>query len=282
MKKNLYRPVTGRTYSLFGNDVTTKEYYATVRQIMNDLLERYPDQRMLLMHIQKASGIKFGKKKSSLIDPVLIAHIKETIGKRLYSYTAGVKDHLRNLSISQRLDPTLKTKEFQYHLYMLEIDLVNRLYKEPFSKSEYKFALLPHCLRDFRPDCKSVPGEFEHVCSGCTDDCFIRLGSVLLRKYSIHPHISVSIDLESLFKRLKSDHPSIGALGIACIPELVQGMRLCIKLDIPPVGIPLNANRCARWMKETRGSSFDLKELEDLINTASSGTDKINEPYKKL
>jgi hypothetical protein len=49
------------------------------------------------------------------------------------------------------------------------------------------------------------------------------------------------------------------------VPELAQGMRECIKLDIPPVGIPLDANRCARWMKQARESSFNLKELEALI-----------------
>jgi hypothetical protein len=73
------------------------------------------------------------------------------------------------------------------------------------------------------------------------------------------------MDLEKLFKRLKAEHPSIGALGIACVPELVNGMRICINLDIPPVGVPLDANRCARWMKQAYESSFNLKMLEALI-----------------
>jgi hypothetical protein len=42
-------------------------------------------------------------------------------------------------------------------------------------------------------------------------------------------------------------------------------MRLCIKLGIPPVGIPLDANRCARWMKKAHESSFNIKELEKLV-----------------
>jgi hypothetical protein len=73
------------------------------------------------------------------------------------------------------------------------------------------------------------------------------------------------MDLDKLFKKIKAEHQSVGALGIACVPELVQGMRLCIKLDIPPVGIPLDANRCARWMKQCRESSFNLRELEKLV-----------------
>ncbi len=172
---------------------------------------------------------------------------------------------MRTLPLSQRFDSTLRTKEEQYHLYMLEIELVNRIYKESFKHSEYKFALIAHCLRDFRPDCRSVSGDIESICKGCTKECFIHLGSLLLKKYGIRPYISVTMDLEELFKRLKAKHQSIGALGIACVPELVNGMRLCIQLDIPPVGVPLDANRCARWMKQVHESSFNLIELENLI-----------------
>jgi hypothetical protein len=73
------------------------------------------------------------------------------------------------------------------------------------------------------------------------------------------------MDLDKLFKKIKSEHPSAGAMGIACVPELVSGMRLCIKLNIAPVGIPLDANRCARWMGRAHESSFNLEELESLI-----------------
>jgi hypothetical protein len=148
---------------------------------------------------------------------------------------------------------------------MLEIELVNRIYREEFKRSEYKFALIAHCLRDFRPDCRSVKGDIEAVCQGCTEDCLIRLGSVLLEKYGIKPYISVEIDQERLFRRLKQEHPSIGALGIACIPELAMGMRLCLRTGISPIGIPLNANRCARWMSQAHETSFNLEQLEELL-----------------
>jgi hypothetical protein len=163
------------------------------------------------------------------------------------------------------MDSTLTTSEEKYHLYMLEIELVNRIYKEDFKRAEYKFALLAHCLRDFRPAGRSVAGDFEAVCRGCTEDCLIHLGSVLLKKYGIEPYISVEMEQERLFKRLKREHPSIGALGIACIPELAMGMRLCLHTGIPPVGIPLNANRCARWMDQAHETSFSLEQLEELL-----------------
>jgi hypothetical protein len=91
------------------------------------------------------------------------------------------------------------------------------------------------------------------------------MGSALMKKYGINPYIAVEMDREKLFKKLKEEHPSVGALGVACVPELAMGMRLCIKSGIPPIGIPLDANRCARWMGRAHESSFNLEELEKLI-----------------
>ncbi|UCG79258.1 MAG: DUF116 domain-containing protein [Nitrospirota bacterium] len=255
----------GKTYSLFGDEVSADKYYITIRSLIDALLRLCPDKEKLLMHVQRAGGSRPGRKNISSIDNGLISSIKAEAREKLSAYTTGVKGHLRSMSLGQRMDPVLRTKEPQYHLYMLEIELVNRMYRDEFKRCDYKFALLPHCLRDFRPDCASVPADVEEACMGCTDECFINLGGELMKKYDIHPYISVNMDLEGLFRKLRSEHPSIGALGVACVPELAQGMRLCIKLGIPPVGIPLNANRCARWMKEARESSFDIRELEELI-----------------
>jgi hypothetical protein len=257
----------GKTYSLYGSSTETDNYYSLIKKLTDHLLEQCPDVQMLLAQIQRASGnSSFLKKLSSRqVDYKFISYIKKTLKDSLAVYTTGVKGHLRTLPLSKRFDGILRTKEYQYHLYMIEIELVNRIYSERFSRSDYKFALIAHCLRDFRPECKAVSGDYESICKGCTKDCFIHLGSALLKKYGIHPFISVSIDLDKLFKKIKSEHQSVSALGIACVPELAQGMRLCIKLGIPPVGIPLDANRCARWMKECREGAFSLKELEDLI-----------------
>jgi hypothetical protein len=260
-----YKAVSGKTYSLFGPDASTDRYFRTVRAVADSLSARCPDQRSLLLHVQKAGGMRLKKGPGYASDDKLIALIRKTLHDALQPYTLAVKKHLKSIPISQRFDKTIRTPEERYHLYMLEIELVNRIYREAFRKSGYRFALLPHCLRDFRPRCGSVPGDMEYVCMGCTEDCFIRLGSRLLKKYGVEPYISITIDQEKLFRRLKAEHPDIGALGVACVPELAQAMRLCIKLGIAPIGIPLSANRCARWMKQAHETSFSLEELEELV-----------------
>jgi len=260
------RPLQGKTYSLYGSESDTVNYYKVIRKLTDEFLLKCRDEKDLLHHLQKAGGNRslISKLSGKQIDKDLVSFIKLTLKSSLSVYTPCVKSHLKKIPISQKLDPVIKTKEYQYHLYMIEIELINRIYKEDFKHSKYKFALIPHCLRDFRPECKAVAGDYESVCRGCTKDCFIHLGTALLKQYDIHPFISVSMDLDKLFKKIKSEQGSAGALGIACVPELAMGMRLCIKLGIPPMGIPLDANRCARWMKTAHESSFNIQELEKL------------------
>lgn len=261
-----YKPVEGKTYSLFADCGDSESYYAEIKRLADTFLRECPGEKELLEMIRKAGkgslpaepGIKTPHGET-------LRFVMETLRQSLSMYTRNVHDHLKGLPASKRLDSILAVTEEKYHLYMLEIELVNRIYREEFKQSRYKFALIAHCLRDFRPECRSVSGDIEAVCRRCTEDCFVHLGSVLLEKYGIKPYISVEREQERLFRRLKRKHPSIGALGIACIPELAMGMRLCIRTGIPPVGIPLNANRCARWMSRAHETSFNLEQLETLL-----------------
>jgi hypothetical protein len=265
-QKILYKPVQGKTYSLFAEGGDSESYFAEIKRLADLFLQRCPDASRLLRLIQKA-----GKKPFLLAlqttgtDRKILQFVRDTLRQSLSIYTQEVASHLQTLPIAKRVDETLTTTEEQYHLYMLEIELVNRIYKEEFKSAEYKFALIAHCLRDFRPECQAEKGDIEAVCRGCTEDCLVHLASVLLKKYAIDPYISVEMEQEKLFQQLKEKHPSIGALGIACVPELAHGMRLCIRSGIPPVGIPLNANRCARWMSQAHETSFNLEQLEELL-----------------
>ena len=261
----------GKTYTLCADDGGSKKYYEDVRRLLSDILDKAlgenEKEKELLQIIRQMStrSILRGFSKNPAYKDIQKA-ILTAISTRLSPYTTNVAPHLRGRSISERFDSIISTKEYQYHLYMLEIELTNRLYAEKFKNSIYRFALIAHCLRDFRPDCRAEPGVVEELCKSCTKECYIHLAGVLMNSYGIDPYISVEMDQEKLFRKLKADHQSIGALGIACIPELVGGMRLCISLGIPAVGIPLDANRCSRWMDKALENTFSLKELERLLS----------------
>jgi hypothetical protein len=74
--------------------------------------------------------------------------IFNTIRESLSAYTTGSQEHLKKLSLRKRFDDILTTREAQYHLYMLEIELINRIYRDEFRRSKCKFALIAHCQMD--------------------------------------------------------------------------------------------------------------------------------------
>jgi hypothetical protein len=184
----------------------------------------------------------------------------------LTPFLTGLDLHLRTIRPAERFDRTLRTGRDQYLLYMVEIELTNRINRNSFSNAAWRMALIAHCLRDFRAGCRSMPGDVEYLCSRCDLACLVNSGSELLHKYNIRPYISASMDHRRLFKNLKEVHREMGVLGIACIPELVAGMRLCEELGIPAIGLPLDANRCSRWLGDCRETTFNMKELEKLIS----------------
>jgi hypothetical protein len=68
-----------------------------------------------------------------------------------------------------------------------------------------------------------------------------------------------------VFAYYQNQNNGIGVLGIACIPELTFGMRLCRKHNVPVIGIPLDANRCRRWMGDFYENSVNTIRLEKML-----------------
>ena len=261
--------VAGKTYSLFGNGPTTAEYYRRIGELADRLLELEPDIPDLIRTLEQASRKKrFLKKQLRVSGPSKsgLIHLAVTSARDLLApHTALVDAHLKELSFLKRWDGTLFTSEEQYHLYMLLIELANRAWGEAFRRAKRKIAFLPYCLRDLSATCRSGPGELDTICKGCSKDCYVNRVSTILREARVEPYLWMNASLKSLLRELRDKEGSIGVLGVACVPELFRGMRLCMGLDIPVVGIPLDANRCIRWMGAFHPTSVDLDMLSRLV-----------------
>lgn len=266
-QKKADAPLNGRTYSLYGSQISSDDYYKTIGTIADDYLQQFPNINQLLGLIQKAGknkGLiirKFTKEKDPLINSLLI-----DLDSKLSVYTENIETHLKSLSMMQKTDSALSTTREQYYLYMLEIELVNRINKEKFLSSNFKIAFLPHCIRDLSRECLSKPDEIDYVCKGCSKICNINAISKLLKSKDIAPYLWMTAELGPLFKSLKIKYENFGVLGIACIPELINGMRTCLSKKIPVVGIPIDANRCARWMGKFYDNTINLGKLEKLLS----------------
>jgi hypothetical protein len=89
--------------------------------------------------------------------------------------------------------------------------------------------------------------------------------SKLLRRHGVIPYIWRTANLQSLFRRLRKEGKRVGVVGVACVPELVNGMRLCARANVPVIGMPLDANRCARWWGSFYPNTVNIRELERLL-----------------
>ncbi len=266
-QRKISLPLKGQTYSLYADEQSTDNYYFKIGRTAEKYGKLIKDNIRLLELVQKLSSRKsllkkIIKKPNNDFTSGLINDLKEEFSV----YTREVKNHLRNLRLTKRWDRVLSASEEQYHLYMLEAELVNRIYSEKFKTCEYKIALLPHCLRDLSRTCLSKQDDIDYFCKGCSKYCNINGASTILKSAKVNPYIWRNADLKRLFGILKKKHNTVGVLGIACIPELINGMRLCMKYNVPVVGIPLDANRCARWMGEFHDNMVNLKKLEKLVS----------------
>ncbi len=263
-----YKPVEGKTYSLFGKSDSSSPYYQKMDGLADEILDRFIDIKVVLRTIQAFSRKKRVLEKIARenVNSSPFSFILHSLNKSLNEYTEKVDEHLKSLPVFKLWDKTLSTTKLQYHLYMLEIFLTNRLYIENFRNTDKKIALLPYCLRDFNVECKSSPDHFDYLCRNCSKNCYQNHVSRLLIKKNIDAYIWMNSDIKKMAKSIYKTNKTLGILGIACIPELVAGMRSCQKFNIPAIGIPLDANRCVRWMGSYNENSVNLEYLEKLVS----------------
>jgi hypothetical protein len=256
----------GKTYSLRPDAAPSNEYFEVVRQLTDSLLTESSDGRHVLSRIQSLSRRRRTLRKlKDAAGESPDARLVSTLHTHLHSYTPGVAAHLRSLRGLDRFSRALSMSEGQYHLAMIEIELVNRIHAGSFRSSTTKYAFLPHCLRDLSADCRSAERDVDYVCKGCSDGCNINRVSKTLRRLGVKPYIWMTADLKSLFRGAEKKGERLGVVGIACVPELMRGMRMCMKHNVPVVGIPLDANRCARWWGEFFWNTVNVTQLERLI-----------------
>ena len=256
----------GKTYTLRPAEATSDGYYETIGRLTDALLQSSSDEEALLLKVRA-----LGKRKREILR--LRTHDEDSPDARLIKilydqlnrFTSHLQSHLHSLRGLDRWNRTLTMTEEQYHLAMVEIELVNRIYADRFRSCGTKYAFLPHCLRDLTADCRSAQRDIDYVCKGCSTDCNVNRASKTLRFHGVKPYIWMTADLRAIFRRVKKKGNSLGVLGIACVPELLRGMRMCLKHNIPVVGIPLDANRCTRWWGEFYPNTINLTILGTLL-----------------
>ena len=154
----------GKTYSLRPVEAVSHGYYKTIAHLTDSLLQSFRNERALLLKIltlakQKRALRRLLANKTNSPDRLLLS----TLSSALNAFTSGVQSHLRSLRGFDRWNRTLSMSEEQYHLAMVEIELVNRIFVDQFRSCNKKYAFLPHCLRDLEADCRSARRDIDYV-----------------------------------------------------------------------------------------------------------------------
>jgi len=106
-----YKPIQGKTYTLFGAGDSTLSYYQTIEQLAETILERYNDLNFIRHTIQSYSGKKRLLKRiaEQPDDSIPIPFILNKISGILDQYTLNVEAHLKSLPLLKIGDSGLKT-----------------------------------------------------------------------------------------------------------------------------------------------------------------------------
>src|SRR5512139_3152251 len=96
-----YPPVTGKTYSLFGQADSTTEYYRTIRDLADMVVAMHPDTVQLVDRLQR-----FSRRKKRLKDALknknhgdLMSGILNLVDPPLKKYTENTEQHLKKLPL---------------------------------------------------------------------------------------------------------------------------------------------------------------------------------------
>jgi hypothetical protein len=238
----LHEPLQGGTYSLFGGTPGSDGYFRAVATVADEGLRLCPDAVALVAAV-RALSVKWPRGARRLTDP-LHRHLAERMEAVLAPYLGDVEAHRRAVPLRSRFRSALNTRREAYLAHMVEIELMRRIGEPSFRRCSRKLAFLPHCLRAPSKKCLAGPSGLDWVCKECSPDCGVRLASRALREAGVEAYIWMDADLKGLLKELNRGRESLGVLGM-----------------------PLNANRCARWLGTLHETSFHLPALEQILGS---------------
>jgi len=263
----------GGTYSLEDDAGSSAGYYATVARLVDEALAAGARADALLAALRSASRRRRAlRRRSERPDGTPLGVALTAARDRLSPYLLDVESHVGRLSWRERWTTVLALSREQYLVAMLEVELASRVNRAAFLACRERIALLPHCAKIHDDErCHARPIGLDDVCGACAVGCTVDELSRLLRRHRVKPYIWMRADLERFIADHHAQGLNVGILGVACIPELVTGMRRVARLGVPVLGVPLDANRCARWLPERQPTAVSLERIAALLGESRTG-----------
>ncbi len=193
-------------------------------------------------------------------------------GEVLGRYTANVDRYLNEVRDEHYWQEDVifcGRRRAEYHMNMVGAEIMNRVYKAAFDRTQRKTVLLPACMRLLPAGkCKAVESGNTLRCVGCTAECSVNR----LRTLGIRHKFEVSmVSHESSISAAKTDKAGInsdtGVIGIACVLNLVSGGWMLDDKGIPAQCVLLDYCGCKNhWSREGMPTEINVERLMKVLN----------------
>ncbi len=200
-------------------------------------------------------------------------------------YTRGVEEFIREArpAVKWRYDAELVTRSpLEYHLGMLGVEVLTRLYRQDFLKARRKIVILPACMcalpgpAGSGDRCQAQETPLGRVCQACTPACKVnqicRLGQPAGFEVYIRPHGANCTSL-----RPYAGLQDSGLVGIACVLTAWEAGLEVERGSLPAQGMLLDyAARCDHWAFESTAEApivtgANLDKLREILGLATPG-----------
>ncbi|MBL4931264.1 DUF116 domain-containing protein [Clostridium paridis] len=191
-------------------------------------------------------------------------------------YTKGVGSFLREVYPSHTWKEDViycGKREVQYHLNMVGAEILNRIYREDFLKTDEKRILLPGCMRNnLEEECRGIRTEYGYVCINCKSDCAVSKLSLMGKKYGVKVFV---IPHESLiYENTNIEDKSIGIIGVVCVLNLISGGMKAKSIGFIPQCVILNYCGCKNhWDEEGIITNLDINKLFNVLAISDTSAD---------
>jgi len=141
---------------------------------------------------------------------------------------------------------------------IIEVQTINVLNREAFTKAHKKALLLPHCARKFMDaNCKAKFNveTSSYQCQHCSPDCLINKASILAQTKGYDVYV---LPGGSCIEKILRKGGYEAVVGVACGYELKMAKELLNRIGVPGQGLMLLKNGCAN-------TTFNLSSLEKIL-----------------
>lgn len=235
----------------------SKDYaYQTqkLRSWQGFILEQSPADRAQIWQLVNCATSWFAKRSS------------EVLGV----YTARVNRFLANFDASSRSDTLFCTSPaLEYHVNMVGVEIINKLWQQSFRETEHQLLVLPGCLRSHPSSCTAEEWIVGFKCNRCSKGCQIKQLSVLGDYFDFEvvfvKHQSSLVSHVQGLDKLEQ-RGRLGILGVACTLSLLEGGFMLESHKVPGQCVPLDFCGCkSHWHREGLTARVSVERVLDIM-----------------